>query len=335
MDSKRLKAAYGKDVTFWGGGVDTQRVLPFGTPDEVRDEVKRRIDDFAPGGGFVFATVHNIQAFVPPANIEAAFDTALTYGGAPGRERDARPRQARHGRQQRILALTCEVLARSVYLCAARSPHVVDVRLNRRGLHDDPPNLRTILQAQVDEIGAPYDAVVLAYGLCGGATAGLRAGAIPLVVPRAHDCITLFLGSRSRYDAEFVGHPGTYWYVQDYLERTDDGSAFGGVGAGVRRGHAGDLRGVRREVRRGQRRLPHGGAGRLALPLRPGRLRGHGRGRIPMPPAWPRTVPATTPSAGAGSSTSWPVSSSSSASSSTATGPRRTCSSSRPASSWP
>jgi uroporphyrinogen decarboxylase len=80
MDSKRLKAAYGRDVTFWGGGVDTQRVLPFGTPDEVRDEVKRRIDDLAPGGGFVFATVHNIQAFVPPENIEAAFDTALTYG---------------------------------------------------------------------------------------------------------------------------------------------------------------------------------------------------------------------------------------------------------------
>ena len=131
----------------------------------------------------------------------------------------------------RLLALTCEVLARSVYLCAARSPHVIDVRLNRRGLHDNPPNLRTILQAEIDEIGAPYDAVVLAYGLCGGATAGLRAGPIPLVVPRAHDCITVFLGSRDRYTREFTGHPGTYWYVQDYVERTDDGSAFGGVGA--------------------------------------------------------------------------------------------------------
>ncbi len=135
------------------------------------------------------------------------------------------------GRQLRLLALTCEVLARSVYLCAARSPHVVDVRLNRRGLHDDPPNLRTILQTEVDETGAPYDAVVLAYGLCGGATAGLRAATIPLVVPRAHDCITLFLGSRDRYSGEFMGHPGTYWYVQDYLERTEDGSAFAGVGA--------------------------------------------------------------------------------------------------------
>src|SRR3989304_5298097 len=125
----------------------------------------------------------------------------------------------------RLAALTCEVLARSVYLCAARSPHVVDVRLNRRGLHDDPPNLRTILQAELDTISAPYDAVVLAYGLCGGATAGLRAGSIPLVVPRAHDCITLFLGDRARYQADFVGNPGTYWYVQDYLERTDEGSA--------------------------------------------------------------------------------------------------------------
>jgi uroporphyrinogen decarboxylase len=55
-------------------------VLPFGTPAEVTEEVKRRIDDLAPGGGFVFATVHNIQALVPPENIVAAFDTALEYG---------------------------------------------------------------------------------------------------------------------------------------------------------------------------------------------------------------------------------------------------------------
>lgn len=132
---------------------------------------------------------------------------------------------------RRFLAITCDVLARSVYLCAARSPHVVDVHLNRRGLHDDPPNLRSVLQARIDETGAPYDAVLLAYGLCGGATAGLRAGRVPLIVPRAHDCITLFLGSRERYMAEFTGNPGTYWYVQDYLERSDEGSAFAGVGA--------------------------------------------------------------------------------------------------------
>jgi len=56
-----------------------------------------------------------------------------------------------------------------------------------------------------------HDAIVLAHGLCGEATAGLRAGSIPLVVPRSHDCITIFLGSRDRYTTEFTGNPGTYW----------------------------------------------------------------------------------------------------------------------------
>ncbi len=91
MGSRRLKAAYGRDITFWGGGVDTQQVLPFGTPEQVRDEVRRRIDELAPGGGFVFSAVHNIQAFVPPENIVAAFDEAFAYGryGAPAGAQDA------------------------------------------------------------------------------------------------------------------------------------------------------------------------------------------------------------------------------------------------------
>jgi uroporphyrinogen decarboxylase len=80
MNTKELKAEFGRDIVFWGGGVDTQQVLPFGKPQDVVDEVKRRIDDLAPGGGFVFAAVHNIQALVPPENIIAAFDTALQYG---------------------------------------------------------------------------------------------------------------------------------------------------------------------------------------------------------------------------------------------------------------
>jgi uroporphyrinogen decarboxylase len=80
MDTQRLKKTYGNDIVFWGGGVDTQKVLPFGKPQEVADEVKRRIDDLAPAGGFVFAAVHNIQAGVPPENIVTAFETALEYG---------------------------------------------------------------------------------------------------------------------------------------------------------------------------------------------------------------------------------------------------------------
>ncbi|MBC8386671.1 MAG: hypothetical protein H8E13_01280, partial [Actinobacteria bacterium] len=80
MDTKRLKKEFGKDITFWGGGIDTQRVLPFGTPHDVKEEVRKRIDDLAPGGGFVFATVHNIQAEVPPQNIMAMWDALQEYG---------------------------------------------------------------------------------------------------------------------------------------------------------------------------------------------------------------------------------------------------------------
>lgn len=80
MATRELKADFGRDIVFWGGGVDTQQVLPFGKPADVADEVKRRIDDLAPGGGFVFAAVHNIQAYVPAQNIITAFDTALAYG---------------------------------------------------------------------------------------------------------------------------------------------------------------------------------------------------------------------------------------------------------------
>ena len=80
MDTRQLKKEFGKDMMFWGGGVDTQQVLPHGTPQEVRDEVKRRIDDLAPGGGFVFNTVHNIQADVPPENIMAMQEAVMEYG---------------------------------------------------------------------------------------------------------------------------------------------------------------------------------------------------------------------------------------------------------------
>ena len=79
MDSGELKRKFGGDLTFWGGGIDTQHLLPQGTPDEVRDEAHRRIDDLAPGGGFVFNQVHNIQADVPAQNILAMRDFG-TYG---------------------------------------------------------------------------------------------------------------------------------------------------------------------------------------------------------------------------------------------------------------
>ena len=80
MDSARLKSSFGRDIAFWGGGCDTQSVLGGATPEKVREEVKRRMDDFAPGGGFVFTQVHNIQPNVPPENIVAMLEAALEYG---------------------------------------------------------------------------------------------------------------------------------------------------------------------------------------------------------------------------------------------------------------
>jgi uroporphyrinogen decarboxylase len=74
MDTKKLKREFGRDLVFWGGGCDTQWVLPHGKPEEIRDEVKRRVDDLAPGGGFVFCQVHNIQPDVPPENILAMYE---------------------------------------------------------------------------------------------------------------------------------------------------------------------------------------------------------------------------------------------------------------------
>ena len=102
----------------------------------------------------------------------------------------------------RIKCIACDVLARPVYLAAAHSSHVVDVVFERFGLHINPKNLRQVLQAHInaaDQLDC-YDAVILAYGLCGQVVHGLQAGAIPLVIPRAHDCVTLFLGGRERYD---------------------------------------------------------------------------------------------------------------------------------------
>ena len=81
MDTKELKREFGKDITFWGGGIDTQYVLPKGTKQEIVDEVKRRIDDLAPGGGFVFSAVHNIQGDVPPENIMTMWETLQKHGG--------------------------------------------------------------------------------------------------------------------------------------------------------------------------------------------------------------------------------------------------------------
>jgi len=80
MDSAELKREFGKELSFWGAGVDTQHVLPRGTPQQVRDEVRRQLEVLMPGGGYVFNTVHNILHEVPAENIVAMYETVWEYG---------------------------------------------------------------------------------------------------------------------------------------------------------------------------------------------------------------------------------------------------------------
>jgi uroporphyrinogen decarboxylase len=81
MASAELKREYGSELSFWGGGIDTQTVLPRGTPAQVKDEVRRQLDVLMPGGGYVFNTVHNILAEVPPENIVAMYEAVWEHGG--------------------------------------------------------------------------------------------------------------------------------------------------------------------------------------------------------------------------------------------------------------
>jgi uroporphyrinogen-III decarboxylase len=79
MNPQLLKEKFGGKITFWGGGIDTQRTLPFGTPEEIRAEVRRRIETFGRGGGFVFNTVHNVQSGTPIENLLALYDAVREF----------------------------------------------------------------------------------------------------------------------------------------------------------------------------------------------------------------------------------------------------------------
>lgn len=80
MEPVNLKAKFGDKLSFWGGGIDAQHILPHGTPEQVREEVRKNLEAFKPGGGYVFNNVHNIQAGVPPKNIIALYDAAYEFG---------------------------------------------------------------------------------------------------------------------------------------------------------------------------------------------------------------------------------------------------------------
>lgn len=121
----------------------------------------------------------------------------------------------------RIRLIACEILSRECCAAAARSANIVDLQFLPKGLHDIG---REAMQPRLAEAVAaaeqsPYDAIALGYGLCSHGIVGLIARAVPLVVARAHDCITLLLGSKERYQQYFESHPGVYYKSSGWIER--------------------------------------------------------------------------------------------------------------------
>jgi hypothetical protein len=121
----------------------------------------------------------------------------------------------------RLKLIACEVLYRELCAVVSRSVNQVDAEFLPKGLHDmGSDGMRKRLQETIDRVDASkYEAVLLGYALCGNGIGGLVARTIPVVVPRAHDCITLFLGSRRRYLDYFNSHPGVYFKTTGWIER--------------------------------------------------------------------------------------------------------------------
>lgn len=124
----------------------------------------------------------------------------------------------------RLKLISCEVFCREMCTVAARSSNEVDLEFLPKGLHEiGCVEMLKRIQAALDSVDeSRYDAILFGYGLCNNGLAGLKARLIPLVLPRAHDCITLFLGSKERYLEYFYSHPGVYFKTTGWIERGKD-----------------------------------------------------------------------------------------------------------------
>ncbi|MGC8971935.1 MAG: DUF1638 domain-containing protein [bacterium] len=142
-------------------------------------------------------------------------------------------------RSKKIAVIACEVLCREICYAALLTRNIIHPVFKPKGLHDNPERMRVELQEEIDRISSfssvKYQAIVLIYGLCSNGTVGVTARDIPLVIPKAHDCITLFLGSKERYAREFSKNPGTYYFTTGWVERggeSVDRSPASGYGLG-------------------------------------------------------------------------------------------------------
>lgn len=133
----------------------------------------------------------------------------------------------------RIKVISCDVMYREICHLAAHSPNQVDVEFLPKGLHDlKSAAMRGRLQEHVDAVSATeYEAIAMAYALCGNGLTGVQARSIPVVVPRAHDCIGLFMGGRHRYEKYFEAHPGVYFKTSGWIERGETENQLTGFGA--------------------------------------------------------------------------------------------------------
>jgi len=127
----------------------------------------------------------------------------------------------------RLKLICCEILYREVCYLIASSPHTCDVEFLPKGLHDlGVDKMTPRIQARIEEADTgQYDALVLGYGLCNNGVAGLHAENTKMVIPRAHDCIALFMGSRERHEEYHRAHPGTYYRTTGWIERNDASGA--------------------------------------------------------------------------------------------------------------
>jgi hypothetical protein len=133
-----------------------------------------------------------------------------------------------------LKVIACEIAARELYYVAARSQNLVDLEFLTQGHHDTPAIGREEIQRRIHAVPVgKYDAILIGYGLCSKILAGLTTSHTKLVVPRVHDCISFFLGSRERYQQCFTERPGTYYYTSGWLEcakrRENKGSVWGGT----------------------------------------------------------------------------------------------------------
>lgn len=133
----------------------------------------------------------------------------------------------------RFKLIGCKIFEREIASVIYQCKNQIDITLLQQKLHDRPEKLKRIIQAEIDAVDAgshlysnstmynPFDAILLGYGLCTGVVTGLSSKKYPLVISRVHDCISLFMGDRKKYQEYYRNHPGTFYYTPGFVECCD------------------------------------------------------------------------------------------------------------------